>query len=111
MLVCAFSKASNAHETAGAARTRSSPRPLLRVACALLLRGGEPNGKPRAKCRREKAEVCVTHPSRRAPAAQALPAERALQDEVSLRRASGHALMVRRRASAVSNHGDRTIRP
>ena len=29
-----------AHETAGAARTRSSPRPLLRVACALFFWGG-----------------------------------------------------------------------
>ena len=37
MLVCAFSKASNAYETAGAARTRSSPRPLSRVARALLV--------------------------------------------------------------------------
>src|SRR6185437_8991198 len=48
MLVCAFSKASNAHETAGAARTRSSPRPLSRVACASLLRR-ERNDKTRAK--------------------------------------------------------------
>ena len=40
MLVCALPCASIAHETAGAARTRSSLRPLLRVACALLLLGG-----------------------------------------------------------------------
>src|SRR5271154_6168653 len=36
MLMCVFAICF-AHETAGAARTRSSPRPLLRVACALFL--------------------------------------------------------------------------
>ena len=35
---CAFLFATFAHETAGAARTRSSPRPLLRVAPRPLLR-------------------------------------------------------------------------
>ena len=37
---CAFFYLPFAHETAGAARTRSSPRPLLRVACALYFFGG-----------------------------------------------------------------------
>jgi hypothetical protein len=40
MLVRAFSLCINAHETADAARTRSSPRPLSGVACALSLFGG-----------------------------------------------------------------------
>ena len=35
---CALFYVQLAHETAGAARTRLSPRPLLRVACALFLR-------------------------------------------------------------------------
>src|ERR1700754_3276329 len=38
MLVCVF-LSTYARETAGAARTRSSLRPLLRVACALFLLG------------------------------------------------------------------------
>src|ERR1700759_2877693 len=36
---CAFSYVQLAHETAGAACTRSSLRPLLRVACALFFLG------------------------------------------------------------------------
>src|ERR1700689_2491013 len=39
MLMCAFLLMHIAHETAGAARTRSSLRPLLRVACALSFWG------------------------------------------------------------------------
>ena len=49
----------NAHETAGAARTRSSPRPLLRVACALLFWGRERFGKPRAMLSRERRRMSV----------------------------------------------------
>ena len=50
MLVCAFLKHSIAHETAGAARTRSSPRPLSRVACALLFLGRGDDCKTRTQC-------------------------------------------------------------
>src|SRR5580698_3329045 len=64
MLVCAFSKASNAHETAGAARTRSSLRPLLRVACALFFGGRERNGMPRTKpVARMRSHVSSSPPS------------------------------------------------
>src|ERR1700759_4773945 len=37
---CAFSYVQLAHETAAAARTRPSLRPLLRIASALCLKGG-----------------------------------------------------------------------
>src|ERR1700729_900458 len=56
----------NAHETAGAARTRSSLRPFV-------LRGGA-NLQTSGAVRRENEKVCVAHPSRRAQ-------ERAPQDE------------------------------
>ena len=46
-----------AHETAGAARTRSSPRPLLRVACALFFLGDEMNLQDSGTSCRENAEV------------------------------------------------------
>src|ERR1700744_1243608 len=59
---CAFSFVHLPHETAGAARTRSSPRPLLRVGCALFDFGAERNGKPRTKPCREKERVCLTLP-------------------------------------------------
>src|SRR6185437_14864084 len=94
MLVCAFSKASNAHETAGAARTRSSPRPLLRVARALfLLEGANEIECLGQKSCRENERVCVAHPSRRAR-------ERAPQDEVPFKFASIGILMVRSAANA-----------
>jgi hypothetical protein len=51
MLVCALPCASIAHETAGAARTRSSLRPLVF--------GAELICKPRAKCCRENADSCL----------------------------------------------------
>src|ERR1700744_6324686 len=51
--VCYF-----AHETAGAARTRSSPRPLLRVALRPLIFGANELQNSGAVCR-EKAEVCL----------------------------------------------------
>src|SRR5687768_5881330 len=56
MLVCAFLP-QFAHETAGAARTRSSLRPLT-------FRGGETKCKTSGASRRENAELCL--PSLRA---------------------------------------------
>jgi hypothetical protein len=47
-----------ARETAGAARTRSSLRPLLRVACALYLLGRTNLQNSGAVCR-ENAELCL----------------------------------------------------
>src|SRR6185437_4788916 len=102
MLVCAFSKASNAHETAGAARTRSSPRPLLRVACALFRRGAN-----------EMVSLGQIHVARMRRCTW--PILRDARKSALLRMrfplgASGQALMVRKRESAVSNHGQKTMR-
>ena len=50
MLVCVLA-IRFAHETAGAARTRSSLRPLFEGrACALYLLGADEFAKPRAQC-------------------------------------------------------------
>jgi hypothetical protein len=60
---CAFLLMHIAHETAGAARTRSSPRPLLRGACALCLKREQTICKTRAKVCRENAKVCLVVPA------------------------------------------------
>jgi hypothetical protein len=51
-----------AHETAGAARTRSSLRPLLRVACALFIERDSVDATTRAHLRGEKAEPYPRRP-------------------------------------------------
>jgi hypothetical protein len=56
MLVCAF-LSTLAHETAGAARTRSSPRPLLRVALRPLFFWGPMNLQNSGAVCRENARV------------------------------------------------------
>src|ERR1700728_1488694 len=56
MLVCVF-LSTLARETAGAARTRSSPRPLLRVACALFFLG-RTNLQNSGAVSRENVGVC-----------------------------------------------------
>ena len=83
----------NAHETAGAARTRSSLRPLFEEAQTILENLGQ---KPVARMRR-----CVAHPSRRAQ-------ERAPQDDGSFDRATINPVMVRRRQRVRAERGPMT---